>query len=260
MKRRLQLLSVVLIAVFFVSQSPVHAAAVLPPAAVWFAPAGAVAGSTITLNALVYNNQSVDATVTVVFSSPVSTVATVTKTVAAQSAATVSVDWKMPVTNTVVTATVSTALDKNKKALPALVGSIGTVIVGNSPTPVITTLTFPGSTQLNAWFNPLLSQIEAFRAKEAINFTAARNTARVKLGLTAVPPPILTVPETPAPAVDIVHSSQGAASIALGNPGQYFTVLYTTALASLFSSQLAFYLVGGVLILLVLRFIVNLIF
>ncbi|MDB5188736.1 MAG: hypothetical protein JWM92_334 [Candidatus Nomurabacteria bacterium] len=220
MIKRLSL--IVLFFVMMLSVGKVSAAAALPSSAVWFTPASASVGSAITLNALVYNNQSVSATVTVTFTNTTSKekIAAMTDTIAAQSAKTITANWIMPAKNTVVTATVTGAFDKNKKSLPALLGVLGTVTVGNTPTPLINGISFPGSTQLNAWFTPVLTTMESFRKKEAISFAHMRDS----------------------------------------NPGNSVTNTYYTMGASLFTNPAFFYIAALLLLLLLLRFIVNLIF
>ncbi len=211
-----------------------HAAAPLPSAAVWFTPADAKAGETVTLNALVYNNEKVDATVTLSFSAPDAKIPAVTAAIPAQTAKTISTDWKMPAQNTVVTATVTAAADKNKHSLPSLLGVVGTVTVGNAPAPLISGVSFPGSSQLNAWFAPFLGKIEAFRKKEAATFTALRD--KTKKAVTSNPS-------------EVLH-----------HPALYGTLLYASAAATMFSSPLLFYVFSLLVILLALRFVVNLVF
>ncbi len=220
------------------------AAAEVPAAAVWFEPATAAVDAPITLHALVYNNQAVDATVVVSFSTPAGKIGEVSDTIAKQTAKTVSIAWKMPAKGTVVTAAVTKATDKNKKALAPLVGTIGTVTVATAPTPLIGGKTIPGLKQVKAWFGPLLDSIEKFREGETVKFEHLRDTKRVALGIGV---------ENPAPDKD-------AASNALGNPGDYFLYLYGTAMASVFSSVALFYIASVLIILFLLRFIVNLLF
>jgi hypothetical protein len=211
-----------------------HAAASLPATSVWFTPPTATAGTLITLNALVYNNQTADATVTVTFTTPADTIGTVTALVPAQTAKTLSYDWKMPSSSAIVTATVTTAINKQKKSLPGLLGVLGTVSVAATPTPLINGISFPGSTAITAWLTPALTQVEAFRAKEAIQFSNQRDAVKKTLGTSV--------------------------SEAFGNPYNYFILIYSSCLAAVFTSVSLFYIASILLALLLLRLIVNLIF
>lgn len=222
-----------LAAVFFAGGTA-YAAAELPASAAWFAPTTAAAGSPITLNALVYNNQKTDATVTVVFSAPGVTIATVTQTIAAQSAMTVSAGWIMPKASAIVTATVTAALDKNKKSLPPLLGVLSTVTVGSMPAPLIQGISFPGSAQLTAWFTPFFNKIETFRKNEAATLTALRDATKAK----------------------VTSSLSGAFS----HPIDYATLLYSSVGAALFANMAVFYIAAIMIVLLLLRFVVNRIF
>jgi len=227
------------------------AAAELPSSSVWFAPTTAAVGEAITINALVYNSQSVDATVTVVASTPTLKISTVTELIPKATAKTIVINWTMPKNSSAVTVAVTTALDHNKKSLPALVGKIGTVTIAPSAVaPVITptaTTAFPGAAQLKAWFGPWMAKIEPFRIKEAKYFTTLRDTKKAALGITAAP-------------ATTDGADKNAASKAFGNPFDYITYIVAIGCATLFASQGLFYVAIILLALLVLRFIVNLIF
>ncbi|GEM_PF-2327386 len=238
-----KILSVVII--FLSLTTVVSAAATVPNTSVWFTPSTAKVGETIALNALVYNNQSVDATVVVAFSN----VSSATALIPAQTAKTVSVSWKLPAKNTSVTATVTSAVDKNKKSIPSLVGLIGTIDVGPSVDIIVPTsnLSFPGSTVISKWITPLLSNIEAYRSKQAIYFSAERDHAKAAVDAVIVAAPVATV-------------QNGLSSKVLGSPMIYISYAVDSSLATLFNSVALFYIVCILIVLFVLRFIVNLIF
>lgn len=238
---RLSLLAVAAVILFPVKSFAVDA---IPNTSVWFTPSNAIAGSAISLNALVYNNQAQDATVTVSFKTDKAVIGTQTQLIASQSAKTLVQKWVMPSTTTVVTVSVTAAVDKNKKSIPALLGTLGTVSVGAGVTPVINSVSFPGSSQLTAWFGPLLSKIETFRAHEAVSYAILRDQTKVTLGITQVKAPTV--------------ASDGLPPLKFDNPMQYVTLVYATACASFFGSAAVFYIGCILIILLAVRFVVNL--
>ncbi|HTH92870.1 MAG TPA: hypothetical protein VL576_00075 [Candidatus Paceibacterota bacterium] len=226
-----------------------HALAVdtIPNTSVWFTPSDAASGAPITLNALVYNNQTQDATVTVQFKTDAGVIGTQSALVASQSAKTLVQKWLMPAKATVVTASVTGAVDKNKKSIPALLGTLGTVSVGVGVTPVITTGSFPGSSTLTAWLGPLLSKIETFRLNQAVAYAALRDQTKLALGITPS--------KTPAQ-----NTGDGLPPVKFDNPLNYIVLIYATAAASFFGSAIIFYIGIILVLLLLIRFIVNLIF
>jgi hypothetical protein len=238
MKRFSAFLAVTVLVLGMVAQSA-WAVAQVPKSSVWFDPATAQSGEEIQLNALVYNNQTTDATVTVVFSTSAGTVGTSTATIAQSTAKTVSVAWKMPQENTVVTATVSTAVSSGKKALPGLVGVLGTVSVGSaSPGSTVLGLSFPGSKQIASWFGPLITKIEHWRIGQQGHFISLQASTQKKVGDTSM-------------------DAKTLSSKILAHPGSYAVLLYAMAGTSVFSSQALFYILAVLLFLLLLRFIVN---
>jgi hypothetical protein len=239
-----------IVLLLIVSTSTAFAAAELPKSSVWFDPAAAAVGESVTLNALVYNDQTADATVTVVFSDTTGTIGTTSALIAKATAKTLSVSWKMPEKNTVVTAKVTTATDAAKKSVPGLIGVLGTVTVGPTvaPTPTVAGISFPGSAQINAWFAPLLSKVEAFRIKQTASFTTLKSTTQARIDHASA------LASNPAP------DDKNVASEAAGNPFDYVTLAYATVALGIFSSQAIFYVAIVLIFLLALRFIVNLFF
>jgi hypothetical protein len=266
MKKALSLV-VAIMAGFVLWSSSVFAAAQLPSTSVWFDPATAVVDAPITLNALVYNNQAATATVTVVFTTDKQTkIGSVTEQVPAQSAKTFSTAWKMPAKSTLVTATVTTAVTASKKSLPALVGPVGSITVG-TVTPLITGVavpSFPGSTQIAAWFAPLFNAVEKFRLQQATYFTRLQESSRNKIGLNpAALPQIFQQPDGTTDSTPSSTSGQAANANTVnmfGSPLDYVTYAYATAFTALFANQMVFYIVLILIILLLLRFIANRIF
>lgn len=226
---------------FFVIHSTSFAAATVPNTSVWVTPADAKVGTTITLNALVYNDQNQDVTVTVLFKTPTVSIGTVSQSIAAGSAKTVTEAWTMPDVSTTVTATVTAAVTKQKQSVSSLIGVVGTVSVGASTT----SLAIPGSSAVSAWFRSVFSSVESFRTKEASYYAALRDETKKALGITPSQHGAATVGEYGLPVIKA------------DNPVQYFTLIYATALAAFFGSQVIFYVSVVLIILLILRFIVN---
>jgi hypothetical protein len=243
MKRAAVFFSIAALSIGLFVQSAFAVAAV-PASSVWFDPTTGAAGTATTLHALVYNNQVVDATVTVTFTSPAGKIGEVSDTVPKQTAKTLSLAWKLPEKSTVVTAAVSAAIDKGKKPLPKLVGVLGTVTVSSTDTSAIAGVSFPGSSKLKAWFTPLLVKTEAFRVKESKYFDELQLRTRKELGIGAK---------------DSMTKGMTVAAVT-SHPAQYGTLVYAVALSSLFGSAAVFYIACALLILLIVRFIVNLFF
>ena len=243
--------------------SAVFAAATLPSNAVWYEPVDTAVGAPITLHALVYNNTSADATVTVDFTTVDGKVATSTMLVTAQSAKTFSATWKMPATSTIVTGAVTAAVNANKKSVPLLLGTLGTITVAPiAPAVSILPSSFPGSAQLSAWFGPLFSKIEAFRIKEGVYYTQLRDTSKAAANISTVPTTTqtTTTPSTTVSDNTSTTPASDALSSMFSSPSGYFNYFYASALAPVFSNQIIFYIVLLLFVLLFLRFIVNLLF
>ena len=236
---------------------PLHANAApeLPAQSVWVAPATAEVGAEIELSAFVYNNTEKDASVTVSFAASEKAIDTVTVSVPKQSAKVASVSWSMPAEAVKVTATVTKAVDANKKDISSLRGTLGTVNVGGTALVEAAGSTFPGVETLKGWWRILLQQIENFRAKQALHFAALRDEAKKETGITVrqgigemLAPDVPAAPETPAeptPAKEFEFMP-------------YVKLIYATFLAALFSNIAIFYISLVLAVLLAIRFIIRL--
>lgn len=229
---------------FFLLPFKTFAAATLPSTNVWYIPADVSAGTVINLNALVYNNQPTDATVTVTFKTSKATIGVETATVPVQTAKTITAQWTMPSVATAVTASVTAATDKNKKTLSPLLGTLGTIMI--SPTASSVQPVAVSSSQFTNWVKPWLTKVEAFRLEQATGYTTLRDKTRLALGITPG--------ETKAPVTDAIPP------LKVDNPLQYLTLIYATAMAAFFSSAALFYTGTVLIVLLLLRFIFNLFF
>jgi hypothetical protein len=210
--------------IFFATQT--FAVATLPNSSVWFTPADAAIGSAISLNALVYNNQTQNINFTVDFSVGATLIGTVTEVIPAQTAKTLSYAWVMPKVATVVTAKVIAAANTKKQSVPLLIGILGKVTVGGVA-PIISAL----------------AKLEAYRVQQSAKYVALRDSTKSQLNITMT---------NGMPTIPSEKS--------LGNPSVYLTLIYSTALATLFSNVAVFYIACILLLLLVLRFIVKLLF
>ena len=243
-------------AVFLSSHGAAFATAALPTNSIWVSPATAAEGAAITLNALVYNNTAQDVTVTVTFTTKPADPAvqpkvlgTIKQLVTSESAKTFSQAWTMPKGAIAVTGAVTSALTKQNQSIQTLVGPLGTITVGSDAvTPVATGVTFPGSVQLSNWFGPFITKVEAWRTKEATYYTALRDKTKTQLDITK------------SAATTTPVSVDGLPPVKTDNPMQWVTLIFATACASLFSNMVIFYISAILLILLVLRFIINLVF
>ncbi len=237
--------------------SAAFAASALPSNTVWYEPANAAVGVAINLHALVYNNTSSTVTVTVGFNTTKGTLATATGEIAPQAAKTLTAAWKMPAASTIITGAVTKAVvTSTKKSVPSLVGTLGSITVAHLGTTTETTgvglfpAGFPGSAQLNVWLAPIFNSIERFRTTEAATLTTLRDTSKAQVSKTQHS---TVSADSTAPASDALSST-------FSNPSVYFNYLYSSALAPVFSNAAVFYIVLVLLVLLVLRFIVNLLF
>jgi hypothetical protein len=183
-----------------------------------------------------------------------------TVSLAAGAAKTASISWIVPQKETVVTATITKAIDAKKVSITELLGDIGIVTVGGLSAD---TLSLPSDSAIKKWFASITAHIEPFRLKEAIYFRDLRDATRARLGIvssTSTPTPSSTTPE--AAALPQQTNNAGTLSdlsaLKTVHGGDYVTLIYATALATLFSSILLFYLLLIGLIILVIRFIFRL--
>jgi hypothetical protein len=229
-----------------------------PAASVWMTPANAKKGDDVVLNAFIYNSTNKTITTSVLFSTPESEIATINLTLSAQSAKTATSDWTVPETQTVVTASVIKAVDANQKNIPELLGPVGTVTAGTPSTFSIGSLGIGAKT----WAGTVLAIIEPWRIKQADHFIALRDKTKRELGVDVASDVMSKFtlqnknPEVPAlPGEE--RPTQTATERAFPI-GKYATLLYASALASIFASATLFYISVVLLAILVLRFFIRL--
>jgi hypothetical protein len=227
--------------------SLVFAQATLPKESLWVTPANAGPTDEIALNAFVYNTQKQQVTVTVSYSANNTEVATATVVVPAESAKVAVGKWTMPAKSTVVTATVTKALTKDKKDLTVLHGVLGTVSVGS-----VTRKAIPGTDAAKAWVSRQLAALEAFRIEYAERYSALRDEMQSRLHITKTADlKKVLMPDVPAAATTAPNEQ---VSQPKNDPMDFLTLAYRSTLASFFSHKAMFYIILGILALAVIRF------
>jgi hypothetical protein len=225
-----------------------------PAVSVWMTPAKAKKGDAVVLNAYIYNSTAKTITASVLFSTPEDDIATINLTLPAQSAKTATSDWIVPETQTVVTASVIKAVDANQKNIPELLGPIGTVTTGTASTFSIESLGIGAKT----WVGTVFSTIEPWRIKQADYFIALRDTTKKELGVDESSDVLsqLTL-QNKNPEVPALPGEERPAQTATQRAfpiGKYGTLIYASALASIFASVALFYITVALLLILILRF------
>lgn len=257
MKRFLALIPLLLLPLI------VFAAPTIPTQTVWMTPEGASSGTAIVLSAFVYNTTQKSVTVTVGFFNKSTEVAQATSTISPQTALTLSAPWTVPEVGSVITAKVTKAVDNNKKEVPEIIGTVGTVTVGVLPQTTTTQLT----ERLRSIMSTIFAFVEPWRRSQAQYFETLRDTKKAILGIDSTKDAIDALnpitPEAPAVPGTDTKTEKGLEDIApryQGIPvGDYIVFLYATALATIFGSIALFYIVAILLALFVVRLIVRIV-
>ncbi len=234
---------------FLLLPTVVLAAPETPKENVWITPITAVEGETIDLHALVYNKTDKLAKVTIEFASPDEVIGSVDIPVQKGSAETALLSWTYPIFRTTVTASVISAVDTQKKNIPELLGVIGEVTIGTRDKTDATVDTVRGRAI------GIFDTVDGWRKKQAQRYLYMRDSARQKLGIDKTIDLLDKVKYRKA--VDPNNSSTiGGISISPAFPlGAYITLLFATAMATIFSSVYLFYTTVVLLFLLILRII-----
>ncbi len=250
----MQIISTICTVLLLVLPTGAFAAPTPPAQSVWIVPENPKKGTTAELNALVYNKSTKSVTVSVLFSIPDDEIETISATIAPATAKTITALWDVAEGTQQITASVISAVDSNKKTVPELLGVVGTVTIGK---------TSSVETTLRGILGNVFSIIDPWRQKQAQHFTTLRDAAREKVGVKSIKEAYDTFaplpPEVPAAPGDTKEDT--VADLALGYEaipiGAYITLIYATALATIFSSIALFYITLTLLSLLVLRFIIR---
>jgi hypothetical protein len=240
--------------ILILSFSSVYAQAT-PSDSVWFEPATAKAGEAITLNAFVYNSVQTPVTLTVEFrTSEKVLIGSKTVSLGVASGTTLTQSFTMPAEPSAVTVSIPKATNSKLAEVKGLEGTIGTIMLdANAPLPG----PFPFEQTVSSWVKEKVRIIESWRLTKAKYYTDQKAHYRLSAGLTAAQPQegkdlLPLVPEQPQQSQPQPNTR---ASI-----GTYAGLVWTTVCAVLFTNELVFYIVAGVIIFLILRFIIGRIF
>jgi len=235
----------------FLAPTISFATPVVPQASVWMDPAAAEIGDSIELNAFVYNSTQKNGSITVLFATSTEELASVVIDVPAQTAKVAVTKWKIPEISTVVTASVTKAIDSSKKNMPELLGVIGTVTVGSN-TKKLDTAGLGGI--LKKWFAVAFSSLDPWRVKQAEKYTTLRDKKKEELGVGQMKDIYANLVEDNDVSTG-ESSSQEQKPTATEKFGGHAILVVATMLAALFTSVALFYIALILLALFVLRFL-----
>lgn len=203
-------------------------------------------GDPILIYANLKNTTKDPITYTLSFVANEKVIGTKTTTVPGYTEQAASIEWKMPQTSTVVTASITKALDKNKKEIATLKATIGTVTVA----PV---LEMP-KVAVKGFVGKGLNYIENFRLKNLAYFTALKAKVRQELGGVTIDQvsSLIRTETTVAPG-----QTAPATQVEDRNTTRYVVFIYATAGESFFAHKALFYIVSILLAFFVIRFIIR---
>ncbi len=205
------------------------------------------AGDDILLYAKLGNTTKDAITYTVLFKTADKTIATKAATVSGFTEQSISVPWKMPEMNTLVTAEVTKAVGVDKKSIAALVGPIGSVTVTN-----VKQIELPDTSRVKQFINTLVAHLETFRLKQLQYFTKLKAEADVVLERTTVKDVAnLLQPETPGSTESETLTEDK------GNFVGYAKLAYASIGKAFFGHRGVYFVTVILLTLLVIRFIFN---
>lgn len=222
---------------------------------VWFTGVPDAVGATAAPNKgddiLIYarlNNTTKDPIMyTVTFSTVPESIGTKTATVPPYTEQSVSIQWLMPEAPLIATATITKALDKNKKEIVSLKDTvIGTVSLSNSPD-------LPKLSNVKGFFNKALVGLESWRLKQLDYFTKLKKDNESVLGTTTLKdvsdvfkPEVPATPREEESAVDVEKPDRRTMD--------YVKLVYATMGQYYFAHKTFFYVSVVLIGLLVLRF------
>ena len=219
-------------------------------------PSGALPGDTVSLQALIYNAEKSDVTYTLVFSTPTKVINTQQTSIPSLGAKTIKTNFVVPKTVDSVTATIKKAVIKSGVHVTAVEKPIGTLSVGPAAS-----AQFPGflqSVQKVPMIGAVYTTIDSFRAQQIEYFTAIRDGAKIRIGS--------SIDTLAGGVIDKgLNATTGSTSTtdANANTGSfvdYATYIFSAMLVQLFSSQTMFYVVLGLLIIVIFRAIFRRVF
>lgn len=245
----------ILILVFFIFSpvgSKAFAVATLPSNPVWITPAAATMGDEIQINTLVYNDTADQASLSVTFTADNTVVATVSNLIVASKTAVVATAaWVMPDQKTTITVMVTKALTKEKKEIPSLKGTIGTITIGGPDA-----ATLPNIPNVKGFAGGVITTLEEFRLKQLEGFTVLYDQSKAVLGKTTLKD-VSTIlkPDAPAASSETTSAPQQGETSSGSHAMEYLKLIYATIGRAFFAQKTLYYIVIILAVLFVIRFI-----
>ncbi|MEI6022586.1 MAG: hypothetical protein WCQ32_01975 [bacterium] len=221
-------------------------------------PSTALPGETVSLQALIYNAEKSDITYTVVFSTPTKVISTQQTSVPSLGAKTIKANFVIPKTVDSVSATIKKAVTKTGTHITSLEKPIGTLSVGPA-----TSAQLPGflqSVQKVPMIGAVYTTVDNFRAQQIEYFTAIRDGAKIRIGSSIDTLAGGVIDKGLNAATGSTTATTTDANANTGSFVDYATYIFSAMLVQLFSSQPMFYVVLGLLIIVVLRAIFRRVF
>lgn len=222
-------------------------------------PAGAAVGSTVSLQALVYNAEKTAITYTIAFTNQEKVVHTQTTSIPSLGAKTIKTSFIVPKEPTTITATIQKAVTPKGIRVGGLEKPIGTLVIG--PAAPTKTTKFLESVEKTVIVGKLYTYLDTFRTTQLVSMTAIRDGAKLRVGssIEDVTKGIIAKNIEPALTGTAVPDTQKETQTA-GGILDYVTYIASAALVQLLVNQTAFFVAIGVLFLLVLRIVFRRIF
>jgi hypothetical protein len=230
--------------------------AVIPQNSFEGVPKDAAVSTTISLQALIYNGDKNTISYTVAFSTSTKIIQTQTVSIPSLGAKTIKTSFLVPGEQVIVSADIKKAIGKNNARMSALEKNIGTISVG--PAHISDTPLFLQSLQKTQIIGKIYIAMDAFRLTQLDYFTAIRDGAKLRVGssIENVAKGIITT--NTGSASDKNQNTVDTAST--GGMLDYATYVFTAMLVQLFANQTAFFIVTGIVLLIVLRAIFRRVF
>lgn len=235
------------------------ASAAVPQNSFTVEPSGAAVGSTVSLQALIYNAEKSTVVYTVVFANSTKAINTQTVSIPSLGAKTIKTSLVVPATATNISATIQKATTAKGVRIATLEKAIGTIVVG--PAPETSGVLFLKSVEKTPIVGKVYVAMDAWRLAQLDYFTAVRDGAKLRVGssledvtkgiITENVQPALT--GTPAPVPEENKTSGGGML-------DYATYIFTAMLVQLFANQTAFFIASAILLLVILRTIFRRVF
>lgn len=187
-------------------------------------------GDPILIYATIDNKTKDPITYTLSFTASQKTIGTKVTTIPGYTQQAASITWKLPAEATEVTASITTATDKNKKALSALVGTIGTVTIS----PVVEP-TLPALTGVKGFFGKYVAMFESWRVRQAEYFTHLKAQSKQQAGETTINDVANYLqPDAPTAPGQVADTPKAMDD---GYSKAYLTLLYASAGESFFGHK-----------------------